>query len=60
MQVGKGGLPPLKFHYAQLECDRILSGGKPPFPTCILLALNRFFSSPLPLEFTLSHLSPTS
>ena len=32
MQVGKGGLPPLKFHYAQLEFDQVLSGVKSTLP----------------------------
>ena len=40
-QVGKGGLPPLKIRSLSTmnlivmdEWLRILSGGKPPFPTC--------------------------
>ena len=45
-QVGKGGLPPLKIrsdsswsYQFNVERLRILSGGKPPFPTCEFLSL---------------------
>src|SRR4029453_15928009 len=41
LQVRKGGLPPLKVGYLNVECGCVLSGGKPPFPTCNLAnALN--------------------
>ncbi len=46
LQVGKGGLPPLKIlghstlnQQSKDEMLRVLSGGKPPFPTCKLARL---------------------
>ena len=37
-QVGKGGLPPLALPDPNTDRREQASGGKPPFPTCSILA----------------------
>jgi hypothetical protein len=41
-QVGKGGLPPRSSGLSMGRRQNRASGGKPPFPTCECLSLERF------------------